>query len=143
MTLEFDVRFTPEHEQPVEVAPGVVRVTAESPHVVSHLFAQPTQGLACLLHRGREPGRGVAQELAREPPRRLDGGADRDSGFLERGAGSGPRRAQRLFDEVIARDIHGIHRFHRGSAFYGITALAGKPRAPLSHPAIECRGIAE
>ncbi|WP_457935720.1 MBL fold metallo-hydrolase [Mesorhizobium sp. 10J20-29] len=31
MTLEFDVRFTPEHEHAVEVAPGVVRVTADNP----------------------------------------------------------------------------------------------------------------
>lgn len=31
MTLEFDTRFTPEHERPVEVAPGVLRVTADNP----------------------------------------------------------------------------------------------------------------
>lgn len=31
MTLEFDVRFTPEHEHGVQVAPSVLRVTADNP----------------------------------------------------------------------------------------------------------------
>ncbi len=31
MTLEFDASFTPEHEHGVEVAPGVLRVTADNP----------------------------------------------------------------------------------------------------------------
>ncbi len=31
MTLEFDARFTPHHENGVEVAPGVLRITADNP----------------------------------------------------------------------------------------------------------------